>query len=351
MYTYYLTANSCSGYTSLFDEYAKDFKKVIILKNITTDAKVKFFTKIKECLDNSKFDYDIILHAGSPDEIDALVSNDISVIIADIGMGISDIPSYADVIDFYPDINLDIALRSKLDSIKKQIEAMRLKMFAHLGEAKLIHDEWEKIYISNIDFSILDCETDKLISDIFGVVPSKNTSGKNVNRFFGTMLPRDNVNYIDNLTFDLRRRIFIKGRPGSGKSSLLKKIKAMAIEKGYDTETYFCSLDIKSLDMLVIRELGICIFDSTEPHEKFPVDERDEVFDIYKLAINENTDELYADELMHIMSRYNSEIKKAKECLYTASVLTKKYDILAKPDSEVLNNQIQRVIKISSILG
>lgn len=347
MYTYYLTANSCSGYTSFFDEYAKDFKKLVVLKNITNDTKKKLFTRIKEFMDSNKIDYDIILHSGSADEIDAISSKGLSVVIADEEIGISEIPSYADVIDFYPDITLDLPLRTKLDSINKQIDAMRSKMFSHLSEAKLIHDEWENIYISNIDFAKLDTETDKLIADIFDSVPDKNADAHNTNRFFGTMLPRDSVNYIDNLTYGLDRRIFIKGRPGSGKSTLLKKLSAKAKDMGYDTETYYCSLDSKSLDMVIIRELGVCIFDSTEPHEKFPVDQRDEVFDVYKLAINEGTDEHYADELMHIMSRYNSEIKKAKECLYTANILKKKADILKKPDSDVLSSRIQKVLKIA----
>ncbi len=348
MHTYYLTANSCSGYTSFFEEYAKEFRKLIILKNITKDAKLKLFSRLKDCMNNKNKDYDIILHSGSSDETDAICAKDFSFIIVDEKIGLNNIPPYADIIDFHPDISLDISLRTKLDSIKNQITSMNSKMFSHLAEAKLIHDEWEHIYITNIDFQKLDFESDRLIADIFDLIPPKNTEPKNSDRFFGTMLPRDNINYIDNLTDGLKRRIFIKGRPGCGKSSLLKKIKAKALDLGYDTETYYCSLDSKSLDMIIIRELGVCIFDSTEPHEKFPIDERDEVFDIYRLAVNEGTDELYADELMHIISRYSSEIKKAKECLYTAAVLSKKHDILAKPDDNVVSQQIQRALKISS---
>lgn len=58
----------------------------------------------------------------------------------------------------------------------------------------------------------------------------------------------------------------IKGGPGTGKSSFMKKIAAFAKKKGYDTELVYCSSDPQSLDALIIPELSFSIADGTSPH-------------------------------------------------------------------------------------
>ncbi|MEG0842829.1 MAG: PRK06851 family protein [Romboutsia sp.] len=72
---------------------------------------------------------------------------------------------------------------------------------------------------------------------------------------FDNMIPR-NVN-----------RIFcLKGGPGVGKSSMMKKIGKEFIDKGYDVELFHCTSDPSSLDGVVIKELGVVLLDATAPH-------------------------------------------------------------------------------------
>ncbi len=63
----------------------------------------------------------------------------------------------------------------------------------------------------------------------------------------------------------------LKGGPGSGKSSLMKKIAAAAEEKGYEVERIFCSSDPDSLDGIVIPQLSRAVVDGTSPHVVEPV--------------------------------------------------------------------------------
>lgn len=58
----------------------------------------------------------------------------------------------------------------------------------------------------------------------------------------------------------------IKGGPGTGKSTLMKKAAQWAQEHGYDTDHLHCSSDPDSLDGMVIPELGIGMVDGTSPH-------------------------------------------------------------------------------------
>lgn len=65
----------------------------------------------------------------------------------------------------------------------------------------------------------------------------------------------------------------IKGGPGTGKSTLMKKVSEKAKEKGYDTELIYCSSDPESLDGVIIKNLNVSVIDGTSPHilePKFP---------------------------------------------------------------------------------
>ena len=58
----------------------------------------------------------------------------------------------------------------------------------------------------------------------------------------------------------------IKGGPGCGKSSFMRKIGKAAEEKGYDTEYILCSGDPASLDGVYIPQLQLGYVDGTAPH-------------------------------------------------------------------------------------
>lgn len=68
------------------------------------------------------------------------------------------------------------------------------------------------------------------------------------------------------------KRIFIlKGGPGVGKSTFMKKISETMVGLGYDTEQMHCSSDNNSLDGVVIPKVGIALIDGTAPHVCDPI--------------------------------------------------------------------------------
>lgn len=90
--------------------------------------------------------------------------------------------------------------------------------------------------------------------------PGGNTSNGS-HPMFEYMIP-ENVN-----------RIFcLKGGPGVGKSSMMKKIAKEFLEKGYDIELHYCPSDPSSLDGVVIKKLGVVLLDGTAPHIVDPKD-------------------------------------------------------------------------------
>ncbi|MDD2568537.1 MAG: ATPase [Clostridia bacterium] len=57
----------------------------------------------------------------------------------------------------------------------------------------------------------------------------------------------------------------LKGGPGTGKSTLMRKIAHNMTERGYDVELWQCSSDNNSLDGVIIGNLGVAVVDGTAP--------------------------------------------------------------------------------------
>ena len=91
-----------------------------------------------------------------------------------------------------------------------------------------------------------------------------------------------------------RQRLYIiKGGPGTGKSTLMRKVADEAEKNGMDSELIFCSSDPSSLDGVIIPSLDTAIVDGTAPHlmDASLPGTKDEILNLGQFW---NSDELYA---------------------------------------------------------
>ena len=66
---------------------------------------------------------------------------------------------------------------------------------------------------------------------------------------------------------DRARTVYIlKGGPGCGKSSLMRRVGAAMAQRGLEVTYILCSGDPDSLDGVVIPALGAALVDGTAPH-------------------------------------------------------------------------------------
>lgn len=73
--------------------------------------------------------------------------------------------------------------------------------------------------------------------------------------------------FYDNIIGPDANRIFvIKGGPGVGKSTFMRRIGEDLRERGYTIEFHCCSSDNDSLDAVVVPALGVALIDGTAPH-------------------------------------------------------------------------------------
>ena len=86
------------------------------------------------------------------------------------------------------------------------------------------------------------------------------------NYFAGGNTPEGFYSFFHYLPYQAERVFILKGGPGTGKSTFMKKIAAELIRKDLDIEFHWCASDKDSLDGLLIPELKLAFFDGTTPH-------------------------------------------------------------------------------------
>jgi len=152
--------------------------------------------------------------------------------------------------------------------------------------------------------------------------------------FPGGNTPFGFYNYFDFIlpAADANRRIFLKGGPGTGKSTLMKTIAAALIRNGYTVHLLHCSSDPDSLDAIVAPALGFCMADGTAPHICDP---------IYPGATDEiiNLGQFWDAEKIH--ENKNNIMAVSKEI---SSAFSSAYDYLASA-AHVLEHQTKLALK------
>jgi len=78
--------------------------------------------------------------------------------------------------------------------------------------------------------------------------------------FFNYIMPLENA----------KKRYFLKGSSGSGKSTFIKKIAAELEAAMVDIDFFHCANDASGLDGMAVKDFGLCIFDATMPHAHDP---------------------------------------------------------------------------------
>jgi len=89
--------------------------------------------------------------------------------------------------------------------------------------------------------------------------PGGNTSS-GFYSFYDYILPQDEAEKI----------FIIKGGPGVGKSTFMKKIAEEMVDEGFDAEIMHCSSDVNSIDGVLFPQIKAALIDGTAPHTVDP---------------------------------------------------------------------------------
>ena len=330
---YFAGGNTARGFYSLFDSSLEGLNRIFILKGGPGTGKSSLMKDVGKVWSEKGYDIEFLHCSSDPDSVDGVIITSLQVAIVDGTAPHVIEPKLPGAVEEY--INLGEAWDSKalasrkndISELSKQVSDAFQMAYRTYAEALKVHDDWEKIYFGNMDFEKANQLTDSLLTSFFGEI-TLNKPSKVQHRFLGAATPVGAVDFVPNLTEDVPKRYFIKGRPGSGKSTMLKKIVAEGEKRGFDIEVYHCGFDPNSLDMIIIRELGIAIFDSTAPHEYFPSRDSDEIIELYGTIIAEGTDEKFAEPIRECTVKYREKMEQGKGFLAKAKSLREQLEAI-----------------------
>lgn len=276
------------GYTGLgevnyIESNVKDIKNVYILKAAnekTATLFLKEFTKLIE----EDMTVEVIKNPDYIEAIDGIIVREKSIAILTTPF-IKYVSSHSHLIDLTKYTKLPVTFVAK--KRKEIIE----KTMTYFSESLEIHKEIQDIHKVDMDHTITDQIINDFINKSIGQYPTLDKEAHIYKRMFGTNTSEGIVSSVDNLIKPIENQIYLKGAPGTGKSYFMTKVMEEVVSKGYDIEIYKCSFDSSSIDMLIIREMNYCLFDSSSPHDYDPSNKNDFTINLYERASKkENTE-------------------------------------------------------------
>ncbi len=138
------------------------------------------------------------------------------------------------------------------------------------------------------------------------------------------MGPEGFISCFDHLIPDaqLRRKLILKGGPGVGKSTFMRRIHAALCEHDEPSTLYFCSGDPDSLDAVAVPHAGLLILDGTAPHIVDPAipGARDSIVNL-GACLDEPSMRPRLPHIRACMADHAASTRRARACLRAAWAL------------------------------
>ena len=144
--------------------------------------------------------------------------------------------------------------------------------------------------------------------------------------FPGAMGPEGFISCFDHLIDDrlLRRKLILKGGPGVGKSTFMRRVHAALCSGSTPSTLYFCSGDPDSLDAFAMEDKGLLILDGTAPHIVDPQipGARDSIINLGE-CLNEAAMWPRLPHIRACMADHAACSRRARACLQAAHALAR----------------------------
>lgn len=332
------------GVRHKYEELIKEASKVYFFKTPPTKELSAGLKEIGLSWVKKGFDIECFADPLVPDSIDALyvrganvfylqASHPLAIEPTNFGSNHTVVPLY----DLYDKEKLNEQGGLIREYITKSDQLLE-KALTSLNEAKTIHDDWEALNISRMNWDKHIELTEEIIKDLMGTL-RLNKQSKTSHRLIGSLSVGGAKDFVPSITRGSHRRLLIKGLPGTGKSTMMKAIGKEAERRGLDVLYGWCGLDPRSVDLVVIPELRVSIFDSTPPHEYEIERTGDEIVDIASFCARDEEVEKKIEEVKYT---YTEKMLDARGYMHSYG---DSYNLVRKwVDSSISQKRMQELV-------
>lgn len=271
--------NTALGFYSFYDHIIdpRTARRILVIKGGPGVGKSSFMRALGEELRAMGFDVEHHCCSSDNGSLDGVVFPAFGVALLDgTSPHVVDPrnPGAVDEIIHLGDHWNEAGLRASREAILKlnrEVGRLFRRAYGYLAQAKLLNDEVESYYLDSgsLDLAGLNRQGRLLVEEIFAAGP-QDRAPRARHLFASAITPDGPVNHFPTIFDDLPKRYVITGAPGTGKSTLVRKIFTAALAQGYDVEAFHCSLEPDRLEHLIIPALGVAVVTSIPIHRYAP---------------------------------------------------------------------------------
>ena len=269
--------NTAEGFRSFYNHIiGPDAARVIVIKGGPGVGKSTFMKNVADRITQLGQSADFFHCSSDPGSLDGVVFPEIGVALIDGTAPHTVDPRFPGAVDeilYLGDYWNESAIRASRDAIiacTKDISRLFQRAYRFLRTAGDVLDDWSESNAEALMAGPANKVARSVVDQIIGTAPVADRPGVERHLFASAITPDGFVNYLETVVAGCNRRYVVRGGPGSGKSTLISRVAARAVECGMDAELFHCSLNPASLEHLVIPSIGAAMITSVEPHEWKP---------------------------------------------------------------------------------
>lgn len=317
---YFAGGNTSQGFYNLFASNLANLERLFILKGGPGTGKSYLIQKVGNAWKAKGYALEYMYCSSDKDSVDGIIIPALKVGIVDGTKPHIIEPKYPGIIDDYVDLGAawDASkLHEHKDAIMTltdQVNAAFQAAYKAFGEALIPYEKRKARVSKTLNVDKVKALTERLVKTLFREKGQLSLPTIK-HRFHGALTPTGPYSFIEKLIEPVGKRYFLQGRPGTGKSTLLRRLLLEAEMRGFNAEVYHCEFEPDAIDLLIIRELDIAIFDNKTLYELQPERETDEVIDmeqaVLELTVHEE-DQTIIKEYEHKLNDGMISLTKAK---------------------------------------
>lgn len=276
--------NTCEGFFSYYDHIMPqdEARRLIILKGGPGVGKSSFMRRMGMEMAEKGYDVEFMQCSSDNGSLDGVVIPAIKVALIDgTSPHVVDPknPGAVDEIIHLGDFWDEEGMRENRNDIEdagREIALTFARAYRYLKAAKQFQDDNTAIYGNAVDGAVKHRVAAELSAGIFSEPPACSKEGRDRRLFASAITPDGLFNYLD--TVVTTGRVYIlKGVHGTGAEKILEKIRDAALERGFNTESYYCGFNPYRLEHVVIPPLDVSLVTSNEYHGFTPTGAYEEI--------------------------------------------------------------------------